>query len=250
MSASRPPIPPETGKKIMLANNSRCCICYQEDVIIHHIDQDSTNNADGNLAVVCLHHHGIAHAKFKLSRNLTQALLKEYKKRWEDRVTKGNLPRMVTDVTAEFEARTRERNATALRIVLAEELKVAYELALYRYKDQTGDGRPAASKMYSEGTIKTQWVTLPSGRWERVTEYGSLQEYVDILVRTYREIEIYNHKIRTPAKWTGTQLMTINLKVGKAIAMSLNSLLISLEHEPKDTFADFAHKGYDAEFPG
>jgi hypothetical protein len=59
MAKRRTPIPPATAAEVMFNHDRSCCVCRVPagSVQIHHIDDDPTNHAIGNLAVLCLEHH-------------------------------------------------------------------------------------------------------------------------------------------------------------------------------------------------
>lgn len=83
-------IPQTTADKLMFANDHTCCICRVKGkhVQIHHIDGDNSNNAWGNLAVLCLDCHSKATGDEGLGRSITVGEIKEYKKTWEFMVRK------------------------------------------------------------------------------------------------------------------------------------------------------------------
>jgi hypothetical protein len=72
----------------MYDHHSTCCVCGQggNNVQIHHIDDDPSNNEQSNLAVVCLQHHSEAHERGGMDRKLTPALLRKYRLEWVARV--------------------------------------------------------------------------------------------------------------------------------------------------------------------
>jgi len=59
MSKLRTPIPDDISAEVMFQHDRTCCVCHQRElaVQIHHIDEDPTNHAISNLAVLCLEHH-------------------------------------------------------------------------------------------------------------------------------------------------------------------------------------------------
>jgi 5-methylcytosine-specific restriction endonuclease McrA len=89
-AGDRPEIPFDTLASVLIANRFTCCVCRnpKKSIIVHHIREwsDSHDHSAANLAVVCVDHHDRAHTKSELSRNLTQALLRKFKKKWEGTV--------------------------------------------------------------------------------------------------------------------------------------------------------------------
>jgi hypothetical protein len=81
---TRPPLSKELSAEVMFASDRTCCVCRAEKtrVQIHHIDEDPTNNAFDNLAVVCLNCHSDAHTDGAFVRNLTPELIQLYNTSW------------------------------------------------------------------------------------------------------------------------------------------------------------------------
>lgn len=100
--AKRPPIPKRTKEKLLLINNFACCMCgiysKQNELQIHHIDGDNTNNNITNLAVLCTTpHHNLANIGLKkgdvgYGLKLTPNLIKKFKISWENKVAQERLP--------------------------------------------------------------------------------------------------------------------------------------------------------------
>lgn len=230
---------------VLMRNKHRCCVCQQEQVILHHIDGNHENDVASNLAVLCLHHHGLAHARLKLGQNYTPAVIRAYKAVWETRVRKGvGLPAALVDTTAVSLARVYERQQTALRIVMAEELESNYRVVLYRYSQAGGTTADLSVRMV---------VGLPElrmSRWRSMSDVGHLQEYVEVLSRTYAAIELYNFEVARSDKQgiPAQEWARLNLRVGSAISMSLGPLLVSLGSDPVDVARDFGDDRFLAEF--
>jgi hypothetical protein len=91
---SRPAIPTETLAAVLIANRFTCCVCNDSSrrVIVHHIEEWSVSrsHAPENLAVLCLIDHDKAHLRGGLAQNLTPQLLRDFKRRWEEKA--GHLP--------------------------------------------------------------------------------------------------------------------------------------------------------------
>jgi len=85
MSDNRPQIPTVIADRLMADNKHTCCICHvRQDVIIHHIDEDRTNNDPQNLAVLCNGCHSLVHSNMGLGRKYTPGEMKIYKEQWEE----------------------------------------------------------------------------------------------------------------------------------------------------------------------
>lgn len=88
-ASRRAPIPEETIQQLVVECDWKCCICWnfenERPVIIHHIIEHSKTRDDSydNLVVLCLHHHGLAHSEWKISRHpLPPELIKQRKQAW------------------------------------------------------------------------------------------------------------------------------------------------------------------------
>jgi len=82
MANTRVPVPEATRLGVIAASNNRCCVCQTPFVVIHHVDEDPSNNDIDNLAPLCPNCHSQAHSTSKLTINLTASRLKELRERW------------------------------------------------------------------------------------------------------------------------------------------------------------------------
>jgi hypothetical protein len=77
-------VPEPTAARLLVANQRACCICHQRKHLqIHHIDGDTSNNADGNLAPLCLDCHSHVTGDEGLGRRYTKAEVSAHKRAWE-----------------------------------------------------------------------------------------------------------------------------------------------------------------------
>jgi hypothetical protein len=83
----RRPIPVKVADRLMVANRHTCCICNQprHPVEKHHINEDPSDNAWNNLAVVCRNCHGLVTQKGNLGARYSQGEVLLCKLRWEKR---------------------------------------------------------------------------------------------------------------------------------------------------------------------
>ena len=86
MPKKRTKIPSDVEARLMANNRHTCCLCHEhKDVVIHHIDEDSSNNNPENLCVLCTGCHSDVHSNQGLGRKFTLGELRIYKKEWEER---------------------------------------------------------------------------------------------------------------------------------------------------------------------
>jgi hypothetical protein len=81
----RSAVPQATADALLVANRRACCICHErKQVVIHHIDENPSNHAPDNLAVLCLDCHGRVTGNEGLGRRYTEAEVKGHKRAWEE----------------------------------------------------------------------------------------------------------------------------------------------------------------------
>lgn len=89
-SSGRPGIPPSSLFQVLIANGFTCCVCHDPErpIIVHHIEPwaESHDHRPANLAVLCEIHHGQAHTRSDLTRNLDSEAIRRAKAAWEERV--------------------------------------------------------------------------------------------------------------------------------------------------------------------
>jgi len=104
----RSEIPFPNLAEVLIANRYQCCVCNdpEKSIIVHHIVEwaQSHNHAPANLAALCLAHHDEAHSKKELSRNLTPATLRAFKKAWEAEVRVLNVTAILDASRADSDA--------------------------------------------------------------------------------------------------------------------------------------------------
>lgn len=83
---ARKPIPKAIETAVLVQSRRRCCICFGLDRDtrlkagqIAHLDQDATNNEEGNLAFLCFDHHDAYDSKTSQRKNFTIGEIKEFR---------------------------------------------------------------------------------------------------------------------------------------------------------------------------
>ena len=83
-------VPAKMAKKLYELNANSCCVCKRTGIglNLHHIDGDSSNTIEENLAVICVNEHDAHHRPDKYSvlnhMDLSAERLLEYKNEWEE----------------------------------------------------------------------------------------------------------------------------------------------------------------------
>lgn len=85
----------EQKERLLTKNLYRCCVCKRGGIglHLHHIDEDSSNTVDENLAVLCVQDHDLHHRPDAYDRvkhtELGAERIKEFKSSWERFVTEA-----------------------------------------------------------------------------------------------------------------------------------------------------------------
>lgn len=84
----RTPIPPDISAQVMYEHDRTCCVCNEpgKAVQIHHIDEDPSNHAPENLAVLCLQHHEETQVRGGFGKKLRDVDIRKHRDEWVRRV--------------------------------------------------------------------------------------------------------------------------------------------------------------------
>lgn len=109
-SMARKPIQDTVQASVLVKSRRRCCICYglHRDIRmkqgqIAHLDKNSENPAEDNLAFLCFHHHDAFDSTTRQSKNLTRKEVEIYRDELHDHIaTMFELPTSVLGVYLQF----------------------------------------------------------------------------------------------------------------------------------------------------
>lgn len=82
MSSARIAVPEKLRLETLAKCNNRCCVCQIPFVVLHHIDENPSNNDPDNLAPLCPNCHSQAHSVSHLVTNLTVERIKLLRNIW------------------------------------------------------------------------------------------------------------------------------------------------------------------------
>ncbi len=83
----RIPIPQDLAAKVLFEADRTCCVCRQKKPVqIHHIDEDPSNNAFENLAVLCQDCHRDTQIRGGFDRKLDAGQVRLYRRDWLEQV--------------------------------------------------------------------------------------------------------------------------------------------------------------------
>lgn len=170
--AKRIDLPPSQRSRLLIANRHACCVCGRGGVQIHHINGDPSDNADDNLAVLCLEHHDKSTAPAGLSAKLRGEEIATYKRNWEaqcalyaSQLARGRTAFFMVDyknaerlrqLFASLSAREYEFAAETLTRELKEESRLRGEQGFDRSIEPTIDWSPGIASLIAEvkkGTV-------------------------------------------------------------------------------------------------
>lgn len=80
-------IPSKIEREILFRNEASCCVCGKNNVQVHHIDGNCSNNNLKNLAVLCIEHHDQASSRSSMTKHLAASLIRKFKSDWEVRIS-------------------------------------------------------------------------------------------------------------------------------------------------------------------
>ena len=88
MTKSRTRVPASVVADVQFASDQTCCVCTDrgKTVQIHHLDEDPSNHALENLAVLCLECHNKTQTRGGFGRSLTVEVVSKYRDAWLTRV--------------------------------------------------------------------------------------------------------------------------------------------------------------------
>jgi len=82
MTKERKPISETIKHEVISRCNNRCCVCQTPFIVIHHIDEDPSNNQIDNLAPLCPNCHSQAHSSSQMTTNLTSSRITTLRDKW------------------------------------------------------------------------------------------------------------------------------------------------------------------------
>jgi hypothetical protein len=88
VKVSRVLIPDDDAAKALFYSDRTCCVCRvpKKPLQIHHVDDNNTNNASENLAILCFDCHTETQIKGGFGRKLDAAQVRLYRDEWLDKV--------------------------------------------------------------------------------------------------------------------------------------------------------------------
>jgi hypothetical protein len=84
MRKQRVAVPESTRLELLSRSNNRCCVCQIPFVVVHHLDEDPSNNDIDNLAPLCPNCHSQTHSDGTMTINLTADRVRKLRDRWYD----------------------------------------------------------------------------------------------------------------------------------------------------------------------
>ena len=141
MVKQRTSIPNDLVAEVLFASDSTCCVCRErgKQTQIHHINENPSNNAVENLAVLCLDHHNQTQIKGGFGRKLTALVVTKYRDEWlkdvklrRDLANERAVTRQVGDVSISEQIKAEPR--IKVRHTQIKDLAVDYINSLPKFK--------------------------------------------------------------------------------------------------------------------
>jgi hypothetical protein len=82
MPKLRTQVPDDIRLEVISRCNNRCCVCQTPFVVVHHLDEDPSNNDIDNLAPLCPNCHSQTHSHAGTTMNLTADRVRKLRDRW------------------------------------------------------------------------------------------------------------------------------------------------------------------------
>jgi hypothetical protein len=131
----RVPIPDHIAAKALFEADRTCCVCrMKKPVQIHHIDDDPSNNAYENLAVLCMDCHRDTQIQGGFDRKLDAGQVKLYRRDWLEQVR-----RYRADASQSPRESTQSVGMRATLVRLEAAIKNEEWLDVARIYDRAGD---------------------------------------------------------------------------------------------------------------
>ena len=185
--------------RVLFESDRTCCICRDKakPVIIHHIDEDHSNNERSNLAVVCKNCHTLIHSSIQFCRALTPGQVRLYDKTWRERCSDYLLlPQKDQQDQSEYH----------------QEVILEVSLACHGWKNSYMALYPGHFR-HVKGNFTDIWETLQSGSHAETPEEWShyqplFQEEIPVVVNNLQQI-LACHAEALPVKLKTLVLRTI-----------------------------------------
>ena len=141
MAKQPTPIPDNIAAEVLFTSDSICCVCQErgKPIQIHHIDENPSNNAVENLAVLCFDCHNKTQVRGGFSRQLTASVVTKYRDEWlktvtlkRDLVLERAVTRQVGDVSISEQIKAEPR--IRVRHTQLKDLPVDYINSLPKFK--------------------------------------------------------------------------------------------------------------------
>jgi len=201
MAKLRPEIPVNIAAKILFLSDRTCCVCRQagKKVQIHHIDENPSNSAESNLAILCFecHTETMIRGGFHRKLNAEQVIL--YRNDWLNIVSrKRGLAHTTNQGDAEENSRELELATSVAEIYRENE---EYELLAIHYHNIENDELrdKYIEKVLNENPSDHSIVFLRGlqGKGREVslevvnrlvTRYEAIENYLEI-ARIYKQVD-------------------------------------------------------------
>lgn len=118
----REPIPRDLAARVLFEHDRRCCVCRTiKPVQIHHIDEDPSNNAFDNLAVLCFDCHRDTQIRGGFDRKLDADQVRLYRRDWLQKIREFRSAEQPSEQSKDVPNRKLRLTLVRLEVALANE---------------------------------------------------------------------------------------------------------------------------------
>ncbi|AOT08244.1 HNH endonuclease [Pseudoalteromonas luteoviolacea] len=201
---TRKKIPIQLENTVLYKCGFKCCVCKTDEtsVQIHHIDQNPSNNIEGNLVALCSNCHDRAHTTHQLSKNLTPSRLLKFKSMWENEISEKSSIAMLPENQGNLSNAmwTFVNHQRLPDLMRGYGLKFEPELLRELIEENLIDAHGNLKFEHDVNPKKAVYTIYDHYRWDNARRIHSLfLKAVDKIIMSVRPIEL-------GAIWTKTQI--------------------------------------------
>lgn len=157
MTSSRPSIPKEVQREILIRSRRRCCLCYglngnfdERIGQIAHIDQNRSRNTIDNLVWLCFEHHSLYDSTTRQHKNYQPDELKQYRDRLYSAIATSAV--LGPESLGEYIATERSSHVIQLqdRIIVIFDWPMRCTPSLYLFPRGLADGNDVQIEQWTE----------------------------------------------------------------------------------------------------
>lgn len=217
MTKSRALVPDDVKANVLYASHHTCAVCNKPElpVQIHHINEDPSDNDEGNLVVLCLLCHDKTHVSGGFGRRLDAVVVTKYRDEWLKRVSERRAAAVRAAVGPEPVAVRRPSRASLLAYVHGLPSVLRRSVEQVRGASAAAVAIETAERWYEVVDLLAQ-VVVQLAAWLPPNHFGgeSAERFVDALV--HQRI-VWHYALAEPTGEGGLGTMIASATAGGAV---------------------------------